>query len=237
MFNANKPDASELPSSRQLLKSTGIAAVIASVLLVTTVLPAEYGVDPTGVGSLLGLTEMGRIKMSLAEEAKAEEAADAAVEGQVPPLSGAPLGDGAAPLAEPVPAAPAPAPAATVPSSVQPAAPAATSPRVSTAASDESVFTLAPDAGFEIKLVMKKGAKANFLWFTDGPGVNYDTHGDGAGINYHGYAKGTNTPRLKGELVAAFDGSHGWFWRNRTDADVKITLRTSGDYSDVKQYD
>ena len=42
-------------------------------LLVTVVLlPAEYGVDPTRVGSLLGLTEMGRIKMKLAEEASAE---------------------------------------------------------------------------------------------------------------------------------------------------------------------
>ena len=41
----------------------------------------------------------------------------------------------------------------------------------------------------------------------------------------------------EGELVAAFDGSHGWFWRNRTDQDVKITLRTSGEYTEVKQYD
>ncbi len=60
---------------------------------------------------------------------------------------------------------------------------------------------------------------------------------DGAGISYHGYGKGTNTPRQEGELVAAFDGSHGWFWRNRTDRDVKITLRTSGEYTEVKQYD
>ncbi len=237
MFNANKPDASELPSSGQLLKSTGIAAVIASVLLVTTVLPAEYGVDPTGAGSLLGLTEMGRIKMSLAEEAKAEAALAAAAETPAILIPDASIADSPAPLAEPMPATPAPASSATAPSSVQPSVPAAPAPPASTAASDESVFTLAPDDGFEIKLVMKKGAKANFLWFTDGAGVNYDTHGDGSGINYHGYAKGTNTPRLEGELVAAFDGNHGWFWRNRTDADVKITLRTSGDYSDVKQFE
>ena len=74
MQNANKPDPSDLPSTRQLLKSTGIAVVVASALLVTVVLPAEYGIDPTRVGSLFGLTEMGRIKVQLAAEAKAEEA-------------------------------------------------------------------------------------------------------------------------------------------------------------------
>ena len=78
MFNANRPARSDLPSTAQLLKSTGIAAVVASVLVVTVVMPAEYGVDPTRVGSLLGLTEMGRIKVQLAAEAEADAAADAA---------------------------------------------------------------------------------------------------------------------------------------------------------------
>ncbi len=32
-------------------------------------LPAEYGTNPTGVGSILGLTEMGEIKQQLAAEA------------------------------------------------------------------------------------------------------------------------------------------------------------------------
>jgi hypothetical protein len=74
MFNAQKPDPSELPSTGRLLKSTGIAAAVAGAMLVFVVLPAEYGVDPTGAGSLLGLTEMGRIKMQLAEEAALDQA-------------------------------------------------------------------------------------------------------------------------------------------------------------------
>jgi hypothetical protein len=229
MFNAQKPDSSELPSTGRLLKSTGIAAAVAGALLVFVVLPAEYGVDPTGAGSLLGLTEMGRIKMQLAEEAALDQAEVAAASSEA-----------STPSPEPSPseqAAPNPAtPSATAPAT--PSTPPASAPQSAAAvASDESVFTLAPDEGFEIKLVMVKGAKAKFEWFTDGPGVNYDTHADGAGISYHGYGKGTNTPRQEGELVAAFDGSHGWFWRNRTDQDVKVTLRTSGEYTDVKQYD
>ena len=47
MFNANRPARSELPTTGKLLKSTGIAAAVAGVILVTVVLPAEYGVDPT----------------------------------------------------------------------------------------------------------------------------------------------------------------------------------------------
>jgi len=56
------PNAMELPSTRQLNRATLIAAVVASVILVTTILPAEYGIDPTGVGSVLGLTPMGEMK-------------------------------------------------------------------------------------------------------------------------------------------------------------------------------
>lgn len=229
MFNAQKPDPAELPSTGRLLKSTGIAAVVAGALLVFVVLPAEYGVDPTGAGSLLGLTEMGRIKVQLAEEAALDQAEVAATSSEASTPSPEPTpGD----QASSTPAAP----SATAPAT--PSTPDASAPQAATAvASDESVFTLAPDEGFEIKLVMVKGAKAKFEWFTDGPGVNYDTHADGSGVSYHGYGKGTNTPRQEGELVAAFDGSHGWFWRNRTDQDVKITLRTSGEYTDVKQYD
>jgi hypothetical protein len=226
MFNAQKPDSTELPSTSRLLKSTGIAAVIASALLVLVVLPAEYGVDPTGAGSLLGLTEMGRIKMQLAEEAKAEAAADGAAATltpqPVPPAEVAVIPPDASAIAPPqTPAVRAPEP---------PTPPTQTW-------SDTTTINLAPDESFEVKLVMEKGAKATFEWSTNGPGVNYDTHADGEGIKYHGYGKGSNTPRQAGELVAAFTGQHGWFWRNRTDGDVTITLRTRGDYTDLKQYD
>ena len=74
MFNANRPSLEELPSSAQLLRSTIIAAISAVVILVTVVLPAEYGIDPTGAGRVLGLTEMGEIKRELAEEEERDRA-------------------------------------------------------------------------------------------------------------------------------------------------------------------
>ncbi|MGB2201813.1 MAG: transmembrane anchor protein [Pseudooceanicola atlanticus] len=73
MHNAQKPALEDLPTTRQLLKSTAIAAASAVAILVTVVLPAEYGIDPTRVGGVLGLTEMGEIKQQLAEEKRLDE--------------------------------------------------------------------------------------------------------------------------------------------------------------------
>ncbi len=70
MFNSNIPSRSELPTSAQLIKSTVIAIITAVFILVTMVLPAEYAIDPTGVGRLLKLTEMGEIKISLPRKRK-----------------------------------------------------------------------------------------------------------------------------------------------------------------------
>ena len=70
MYNTEIPKDIELPSSKKLIKSTAIAAVSAVVVLVTCVMPAEYAIDPTGMGKVLGLTKMGEIKQSLAEESE-----------------------------------------------------------------------------------------------------------------------------------------------------------------------
>jgi hypothetical protein len=68
MFNTEKPTLDELPTTRQLLKSTVLALIAAVLLLFTVILPAEYGVDVTGAGRVLGLTEMGDIKVELEGE-------------------------------------------------------------------------------------------------------------------------------------------------------------------------
>ena len=49
------------------------------------------------------------------------------------------------------------------------------------------------------------------------------------------YEKGRGVAADEGVLEAAFNGSHGWFWRNRSEATVTITLRTAGDYAQIKR--
>ena len=210
MYNTDLPNRAELPSSRQLLRSTAIALVAAGALLTTTVLPAEYGIDPTGIGGALGLTQMGQIKTSRSAEAAAAAKAAAA-----PAVA--------------TPAALAPAPAS-APAAVQVA-------QAPSGKSDEMTITLRPGQGAEIKLDMRKGDQVEFSWQSSGGAVNFDTHGDpvNAPKNFcHGYGKGREGS-VKGTLQAAFDGQHGWFWRNRGQADVNVTLKTQGQYSAIKR--
>ena len=69
----NTPTNGELPSTKKLLKSTIVAIGLAAIILITTVLPAEYGIDPSGVGGMLGLIKMGEIKVALSEKANSDE--------------------------------------------------------------------------------------------------------------------------------------------------------------------
>ena len=202
MFNSQMPDISELPTSRQLIRSTMFALVGAGALLVTVVLPSEYGIDPTGAGRILGLNEMGEIKMQLADEA----AADLASEPQFDDV----------PLTE-----------------------AASNPGVALAnGSDRKEITLEPGEGAEIKLRADKGVSITYSWSVSGGAVNYDTHGDPLVKRrgfYHGYGKGKGSVGQKGSIVTAFDGTHGRFWRNRSEQRVIITLKTSGAYADIRR--
>lgn len=202
MYNTDLPNRAELPSNKQLLRSTVIAIIVAAVLLVTIVLPSEYGIDPTRIGRVLGLTRMGEIKMRLAEEAKRDREAQPVQTNKV---------------------------------ETKPTAPIAETETNASAKSDEMTVTLKPGEGVEIKLEMLKGAKAEFDWKASGGVVNYDLHGDGANKAFISYKKGTGVESDAGEFTADFDGSHGWFWRNRNAGDVTITIKTNGDYKNIKR--
>jgi hypothetical protein len=180
--------AEPVKQRRSLLRSLAILSVASAAIVVAVVLPAERGIDPTGIGRVLGLTEMGEIKMELAREAEADEA-----------------------------------------------------PRASAFRPDAGMMfdsievVLPPGEGREVKLAMSAGATASYVWTTRAGAVNYDTHADAPSIKYHGYAKGTAVRADSGVLTAAFDGMHGWFWRNRGSDTVVVTLHTNGHYTEMKR--
>ena len=70
----------------------GAAILVAGLLLVTVVLPAEYGVDPVGTGARLGLIELGAIGQQVAalDAAAATSATGQAaiIVGQARPFTG-----------------------------------------------------------------------------------------------------------------------------------------------------
>lgn len=230
MYNTDMPTREELPSTAKLIRSTIIAAIVALVLLVTVVMPAEYALDPTGAGRLLGLTEMGEIKEQLAEEAAADQAAQmAAAEASAKQTSNT------APEEPAVAAAGAETASAAEPDASVAAEEPAAEPAPAVAQwQDEVRITLTPGEGTEYKLTMDEGSVARYSWVSEGGPINYDTHGNGGGQSIS-YEKGRGVPQDEGELVAAFSGDHGWFFRNRNDNDITLVLRTAGDYGKLKK--
>lgn len=204
MFNAKKPSLDELPSSAQLIRSTAIAAASAVAILVTVVLPAEYNIDPTGIGGVLGLSEMGEIKAQLAEEAEADRLLEIEAEEQsslMNDIFGLFVGTAYAQDAE--------------------------------IWRDETTFTLAPGDSAEWKLVMEEGQTVEYRMLVDGGRVNFDMHGHGGGQSVT-YEKGRGSTGDEGEIIAAFDGEHGWFWRNRDSQPATVTVQVRGEYTEFK---
>ncbi len=78
------------------------------------------------------------------------------------------------------------------------------------------------------------GQTASFEWKSKGGPVNFDEHGDGNGRSIS-YEKGRGVLNDQGDLVAAFTGNHGWFFRNRNDQTVIVILKTQGEYSTMKR--
>lgn len=219
MYNAEIPEKKQLPSSIQLLRATFGALLVSIVILFTAILPANYGVDPTGVGRILGLTEMGEIKVALELEAAAEAQALAtalAIEGQS--IEIAELADEVVVESEQIPKLIEPEPQGFIPLS-----------------RDSYTLTIAPAETAEIKVRMNQGEMVFYTWETESGTINFDNHGDNENISYHNYTKGTFVAGDQGIIEAAFDGTHGWFWRNRGDESITLTLEIQGAYTDPKR--
>lgn len=194
------PPHDALPSSATLKRASLIAFGVVVLLGLGVVLPAETGRDPTGLGEVLGLREMGRIKVALAREVAEDEA----------------LGARGAPAAAMTP-------------------PATTTPAITSGAWRDSItVTLEPNRGIELKLTMQQGDTAYYRWTSDAAEVYYHRHGEPPNapkdVAAHSYDKGMATADT-GSLIAAFDGIHGWFFRNRSATPLRVTLQTRGTYA------
>lgn len=190
----------------QLIKATALALIVAGAVLITAVLPAEYGIDPTGIGKMLGLTTLSISSVPASEVAASTP---------VPAVSTATLPNSTTVVAPVVQAS-----TATVTKSGVPFR------------SDEMSLTLQPDEGSEIKAAMRKGEQFVFTWVAEGGKVNFDMHGEqpNAGEKFTSYWKDKQQTSAQGIFVAPFDGTHGWYWRNRGDKPVIVKVKVSGFY-------
>ena len=191
--------SSEHASPATLAKASGAAAIVAAGVLTLFVLPAEAGIDPTGVGGALGLTGMGTGAGNSEETTEAVPAATS--------------------LAETMPDQ-------------------STINRAGDWHQDEMTIELAPHSGQEIKAHMAKGDSFVFEWSSTGGPVKVDMHGerpDAAAGEFTSYWKERQLEGAKGSFTAPFAGTHGWYWRNKGDTPITVTVKTTGFYKDLFQ--
>ena len=99
-------------------------------------------------------------------------------------------------------------------------------------------IALAPKEGMEYKYRLAKGAGLMFSWMSTAR-VHYELHSEPE-AGPKGYAetfdKQDERDAAHGHYVAPFPGIHGWYWENRTDRPVTISLTTAGHYNESLEF-
>lgn len=193
---------------KQLLKSIGIALFIGVLVLLTAVLPAEYGMDPLGTGKLFGFeklyqddTETNKIETSILnfEKIKLEK-----------------LGSPASVL--------------------KPTEANNPAPEAQFSQREDTIKVSVPAGkGLEYKFKMLKYGSVKYEWFTDQGIVYIDFHGEVKQVDppenvfYESYTLAYSN-NMAGTFTAPFEGKHGWYFRNESNKDIVVTLRLKGKY-------
>ena len=190
-----------------------MSLVTAVFLLVFAILPAEYGIDLTGVGHVLGLAQMSKaaaIKNVTLDDVLA--GADHIVVA-VPPAVGDPL-----PLPNP----------------------AVHQAQDAPAKSESLTIRLPADAETEVKAVLSKGKMMLYSWSVDHDAVYVDFHGHDPVWEdkraFVRYQEVDGSSGGNGSLVAPFTGEHGWYFLNTNGFPVVVTLSVQGYYDTLINY-
>ena len=203
---------SPAPSGKRIARSVVIALVVAAVILVTAVLPAEYGIDPTGIGHALRLDELKAPTSRTIEVKDVLGGNERVREIEIPAFN------------EPVPL-PNPAVHQSEDRPIQ---------------TRTVTLTLKAGQETEIKTVLRTNKVIVYTWHSEGGPAYCDLHGHdpAAGneffVRYREDQEGATD--VTGSLVAPFDGEHGWYWLNINDVPVTITLTVTGFFDDIVDY-
>jgi hypothetical protein len=181
-------------------------------VLVGAVLPAEYGIDPTGLGRALGLNELRAPATRTLEITDVVGGNERVREVEIPE-AGAPV---------PLP---------------NPAVHQSEDRPIQTRTVE---INLAPGQETEVKAKMRQAKVILYTWTSVGGPAYCDLHGHdpAAGSEFFvRYREDQNgATEVTGSLVAPFDGEHGWYWVNINDVPITITLTVTGFFDDIIDY-
>ena len=210
MNKTENNEESMAPSRNSLKKGAFWTFVGAAVVTVLFVMPAEYGVDPTGIGEKIGLTRLA------AATAPDLDVAPRVVQGTYPAASPDDEFDYFEPetLGEPY-----------------------SRPQDRPFRSETIEIALAEYEQVEVKAVMNQGDAIVYSWqLVDGETVYTDFHADPHEVEnfperYYIRYQESEEASASGSLVAPFTGNHGWYWLNP----VKIELEVRGYYDSLEE--
>ncbi|MCP5144822.1 MAG: hypothetical protein H6978_08370 [Gammaproteobacteria bacterium] len=214
MADTKSPFEVTPPAAGSLIKAVLAAIVGAAVLLVVVVLPAEYNIDPTGLGGALGLTSL---RGGGSGEGGAGGGTVSFAAGTAMSLEGVEAAGG---MNDPVPL-----------------------PNTAVHQSHTAPFqkrtieiVMAPNEELEYKAIMQQDQVMLYHWRADRGDLYFDFHADSPEAPegfWVRYEEGDGVAESQGSLVAPFNGNHGWFWLNYNEFPVTITLDVEGYFDDI----
>ena len=180
--------AHKILDKKSIIKQVIIALVIGATLLVSAVLPAEYGIDPLGIGKATGFSKLY----------VAEESTENLASGPHKILKLENVGS-PADVAKPD-AANNPAPATQL-----------------TERTDEVSVIIPAGKGLEYKVNMLKYGQLKYEWITDKGELYFDFHGEVKNnSNYFESYAIAYSNNMAGSLISPFEGPQGWYFKNNS---------------------
>ncbi|MBW0165537.1 MAG: hypothetical protein HYI21_02465 [Sediminibacterium sp. Gen4] len=194
--------AHQILDKKSIIKQVVIALVIGAALLVSAVLPAEYGIDPLGIGKATGFSKL------YVGDAGTETVAS----GPHKVLKLENAGSGAD-VPKPA-AADNPAPATQL-----------------SERTDEVSVAIPAGKGLEYKVNMLKYGSLKYEWMTDKGELYFDFHGEVKdNSNYFESYTIAYSNNIVGSFIAPFEGPQGWYFKNNSNEDITVKIRLKGQY-------
>jgi hypothetical protein len=197
---------------KKIIKAVLMALVIGTFLLLSAVLPAEYGIDPTGAGKLFGFN-----KLYIPENStNTITGSETIVQNTFPLIKLEKAGSG--------------------PDVKRPLEADNPAPEKQLLHREDSVeVTIPAGKGIEYKINMLKHGKMKYEWTTNNGTLYFDFHGEVKqakaikDVYFESYTIAYSN-NMVGTFLAPFEGKHGWFFRNTGAKDVTVTIRMKGQY-------
>jgi len=208
MSKINQP----ILETKKIVIATFAALLLGSIIVVCAVMPAEYGIDPTGLGKQIGFDKLYQPNEKNTVTSLPGTVTQSAI--KVLKLEGG----GSEPEVIAPDEASYPAPA-----------------KQYEERSDSVQVSLKAGKGLEYKVKMLKYGRLKYEWLTSNGIVYADFHGDVKQANppkdiyYESYAIAYSNNMI-GNLLTPYEGRHGWYFKNMTGSDITISIRLKGQY-------